>query len=340
MKGVAVGDILPVIMGGYAAYRHGYEKAKLENPKEGAAYWEKRGILAFEMLTDNAQQSGYLKDISGFAKAGSLPRVMTMYSTSLIQYTNNELTAITDLLAGRIGSKQKLAKILFINHALLPSFFYWISHMTANAARSEGDDESWEDARAGWYKSMLLGSFSGVYIFGKQLSAMATGYSYSMPVMAGLEATGRAIHKTGSMMFDDESVTPDDFVEAINHWADAAAYVRGQGLGKAFEVAKNISKSVGFDRHDAKRLAMNDVDGAVYDLSKIKRNVYALEEMPDKEEDKFAWKRAQRERWYSLADEYSNYLEENPLEEEVWNEVRDILKEKGLMPANVRRRLR
>ena len=75
---------------------------------------------------------------------------------------------------------------------------------------------------------------------------------------------------------------------------------------------------------------MNDVDGAVYDLSKIKRNVYALEEMPDKEEDKFAWKRAQRERWYSLADEYSNYLEENPLDEEVWNEVRDILKEKGL----------
>ena len=340
MKGVAIGDIVPVIMGGYAAYRHGYEKAKAENPENGEAFWEKRGILAFEMLTDNAQQSGYLKDLSGFAKAGSLPRVMTMYSTSLIQYTNNELSAITDLLAGRIGSKQKLAKILFINHALLPSFFYWISYMTANAARAEGDEESLEDAKAGWYKSMLLGSASGVYIFGKQLSSMATGYTYSLPVFAGLESTGRAIHKTYDMLFEDESITPDDFLEAINHWFDAVAYIRGKGLGKAFEVAKNVSKSVGFDRHDAKRLAMNDVDAAVYDMSKIKRQLYKLHEMPDKEEDSLAWRRAQRERWYSLADEYSLYLQENELDEDVWREVEDVLKEKGILPVQVRRRVR
>jgi hypothetical protein len=340
MKGVAIGDIVPVIMGGYAAYRYGYEKAKAENPENGEAFWEKRGILAFEMLTDNAQQSGYLKDISGYAKAGSLPRVMTMYSTSLIQYTNNELSAITDLLAGRIGSKQKLAKILFINHALLPSFFYWISYMTANAARAEGDEESLEDARAGWYKSMLLGSFSGVYIFGKQFSTMTTGYTYSLPVFAGLEATGRGIHKTYDMIFKDDDITPDDFLEAINHWFDAVAYIRGQGLGKAFEVAKNVSKSVGFDRHDAKRLAMNDVDAAVYDMSKIKRQLYKLQEMPDKEEDPLAWRRAQRERWYSLADEYSLYLQENELDEDVWREVEDVLKEKGILPVQVRRRVR
>ena len=340
MKGVAVGDILPVIMGGYAAYRHGYEKAKLENPKNGEAFWEKRGILAFEMLTDNAQQSGYLKDISGFAKSGSLPRVMTMYSTSLIQYQNNETTAITDVLAGRIGSKKKLAKILFINHALLPSFFYWISHYTANAARADGDDESIEDAMAGWYYSMILGSASGIYIFGKQFSSLATGYTYSMPIFAAGEAAARGIHKTYDMMFNDESITPDDFLEAINHWADAASYVRGKGLGKAFEISKNVAKSVGFDRNDAKRLAMNDVDGAVYDLAKIKKHVYESEEMPDRELDKWAYKQAEHDRWISLSDEYSNYLEENQLEDEVWKQVRERLKEKKLLPVTVERRMR
>ena len=340
MKGVAVGDILPVIMGGYAAYRHGYEKAKLENPKNGEAFWEKRGILAFEMLTDNAQQSGYLKDISGFAKSGSLPRVMTMYSTSLIQYQNNETTAITDVLAGRIDSKKKLAKILFINHALLPSFFYWISHYTANAARADGDEESIEDAMAGWYYSMILGSASGIYIFGKQFSSLATGYTYSMPIFAAGEAAARGIHKTYDMMFNDESITPDDFLEAINHWADAASYVRGKGLGKAFEISKNVAKSVGFDRNDAKRLAMNDVDGAVYDLAKIKKYVYESEEMPDRELDKWAYKQAEHDRWISLSDEYSNYLEENQLEDEVWKQVRERLKEKKLLPVTVERRMR
>jgi hypothetical protein len=329
MKGVSIGDIVPVIAGGYAAYRHGYEKAKKANPNAGEAHFEARGILAFEMLTDNAQQAGNLKDMSGFAKGGSIARVFTMFTTSLVQYGNNSSTAVMDALAGKVGSKRKLAKIAAINHVILPSTFYWVSWATANAFKSDDEDETAKEALRGWLAAMALGPLSGIPVLGKALGSLASGYKYEVPVFGGFKSAGMAANNAWDML-SDEDITPDEILEAFDHTADAFSYLYGKGLGKAYIVSQNVAKSLGFDRNDARRMAMNEVDGAVHDLAELHKAIYA-EPMPDKE-DKAAYRQAERERWISLADEYSFVKGET---EDSWEKIAEKLKKKNLLPQKV-----
>ena len=82
-------------------------------------------------------------------------------------------------------------------------------------------------------------------------------------------------------------------------------------------------------------MAMTDVDRAVYDLSKLKKAIYA-EEMPE-ETDKRAYKKAQHDRWNLLADEYDYIREVN---ESDWDAIKKKLQSKGLLPKEVEKRMR
>ena len=324
----SVGDIIPVIVGGYAAYRHGYEQARAQKPNEGEKYWEARGTLAFEMMTDNAQQAGNIKDQSAYAKGGSLARVLTMYATSPTQYMNNTTTAIVDAMAKRPGSRKKLAKMLFINHVVLPSMFYWVSWATANMVKGEDDQEEIEDALNGWYMSMMLGPYSGAFIFGKGLSQLASGYSYKLPVLAGAETAMRAGHKTHRMLTGDEDITPADVIEVVDLVADTASYVHGKGLGKTYQITKNAAKSIGFDKADRERILMGETEGLVHDLGK--KWSKAKKDHPEVTKGDKAHLPA---RYQQIAEDYSEVKAKHP---HAWAEVSASLKKKGKLPAGVR----
>ena len=177
---------------------------------------------------------------------------------------------------------------------------------------------------------MALGPFSGLPVIGKALGSVASGYSYEMPVFSSIRSGARGFKKMREMLMEVDSVTPDDVLEAVDHIADAVSYSRGKGLGKAYEISKNFSKSLGFDKNDARRLAMTEVDGAVHDLSELHKAIYA-EPMPDKA-DRLAYRQAERERWISLADEYSFVKGET---EDSWEKIAEKLKKKNLLPNKV-----
>jgi hypothetical protein len=185
---------------------------------------------------------------------------------------------------------------------------------------------------------MVLGPFSGAFILGKGMSDMASGYSYNLPVLAAFESAGRGVTKGVDMMTGDDAVTTEDVMELVDYIADSASYFRGKGIGKAYEIAKNVSKSIGFTKEDVRRLTLNEVDGQVFDLSAEMNRTYKEMELPDKKKaSKSEYKEAQNARWDKLAEEYQKIKDQYP---HAWEAIAEQLKEKHKLPAAVESRLR
>jgi hypothetical protein len=285
------------------------------------------------MITENAQQAGNLKYQSSYAKGGSLQRVLTMFTTSPVQYMNNTNTAIVDAMAGRKGSKKKLAKMLFINQIILPSAFYWMSVLTSNAFKDDEDDETFEEALPGWLASMVMGPFSGAFVFGKGLSEMATGWAYSVPILSAGTSAKKAIGKAGDIVADavsdEEEVKPQDVIAMLDFVADTAAYTRGKGLGKAYEVTKNVSKSFGFTKEDVAYIALPERERSLHDLGKIwsKGRKDFAKDKSNPDDDSYL-----DARYEYIGGKYQEWKDAHPSQ---WEEVEELLDEKGKLPGGV-----
>jgi hypothetical protein len=119
------------------------------------------------------------------------------------------------------------------------------------------------------------------------------------------------------MLTDDESVTPEEFIEVLDLAADAASYTRGKGLGKAYEITKNVSKSVGFTKDDLKRITMSETGGQVHDLKKIKSKLFK-DKLPDKDEFPDEREEAQEARNEKLAEEGQKVKDQYP---HIWEDI-------------------
>jgi len=154
-----IGDIIPVIVGGWMAKQRSYDMSIKEGLSEQEA--RAKAKIDFEMITDRAQQAGDLKDLSSLQGGGSLFKMFTMYKTSPRQYYSNLYESFLDAKAGKKGSKKEFGRRLAIGQVILPLMFQFAS----DALRSFVDDD--EDFEAENYlRAVLMGPLNGLFIAG------------------------------------------------------------------------------------------------------------------------------------------------------------------------------
>jgi len=206
-----VGDIVPVIVGGWAAKKHAYNEAIKAGmtPKQA----ESQSILAFEMATDRSQQAVDMKDLSSFSGGNSAMKLFTMYKTSPRQYYAVAYEALFDAFAGRKNGWHNAARKMAISHAVLPLMFQFVSDMW----RMVGDEDK-ELEGSDYLRAMLLGPLNGLYIAGEvaaPLASMATGarvYDAQIPAFSAINSTVRGVAK----------INRGDFWEGTNEIAKQA----------------------------------------------------------------------------------------------------------------------
>jgi hypothetical protein len=201
-----IGDIIPVIVGGWAAKRRAYDiairnKSTEQSAQEQSAQEQsaqEQSILAFEMATDRAQQAGDLKDLSHYQGGGSLAKLFTMFKTSPRQYYANVYESLLDAKAGRKGAGSEFARRLFIGQVVLPITFQAVSDLI----RSPFNDPEDEDYEIGNYvRAVLLGPLNGLFIFGDFAELVASGLSDTkiwfeeLPIFAGPTKVAQALEQ-------------------------------------------------------------------------------------------------------------------------------------------------
>jgi hypothetical protein len=208
-----LGDIAPIIMGGWMAKQRSYDMAKAEGLSDQEA--EEKSTVDFEMISDRAQQAGDLKDLSSFQGGGSLFKLFTMYKTSPRQYYANVYESALDAKAGKKGAKAEFARRLFIGQVVLPLTFQFVSD-TLRAPFDDDDAYEIED----YYRAMLMGPLNGLFIAGDFAELITSGitdagvWAEKVPVLDG--ATKAAY---GMKKFWD-----GDFLEGVDDIA--------RGIGK------------------------------------------------------------------------------------------------------------
>jgi hypothetical protein len=167
-----VGDIIPVVAGGWMARQRAYDLAKRDGMTDEQA--EYRGMLAFEMATDRAQQAGDLKDLSHYQGGGSLFKLFTMFKTSPRQYYANVYESLLDAKAGKKGAKSEFVRRMIIGQVILPMVF----QAASDVLRSPFNDDDEEDFEAPDYvRAVLLGPLNGLFIAGDMAELLTSGLS-------------------------------------------------------------------------------------------------------------------------------------------------------------------
>lgn len=166
-----VGDIIPVMIGGWAAREKAYDDAIADGYSDKEA--KLKAEITFEMATDRAQQAVDMKDLSSFQGGGSFTKLFTMYKTSPRQYYANMAEALMDATSGRKGAVAGAARRIFIANIVLPVVFQFASDMWNMA-----DEEEQELNPSEYFRAVLLGPLNGVFLVGEALAplaALATG---------------------------------------------------------------------------------------------------------------------------------------------------------------------
>lgn len=167
-----VGDIIPVMVGGWMAKKRAYDIAIKEGASESEA--ERRSIIAFEMSTDRAQQAGDLKDISSYQGGDSIARLFTMFKTSPRQYYANVYESLLDAKAGKKGAGKEFGRRFLIGQVILPLVFQLVSDMLRSPF-NEPDEEDYEYQN--YVRAVLLGPLNGLFIFGDFAEVLTSGIS-------------------------------------------------------------------------------------------------------------------------------------------------------------------
>jgi hypothetical protein len=189
-----IGDIIPVIVGGWAAKRRAYDIAIRNGATEQSA--QEQSILAFEMATDRAQQAGDLKDLSHYQGGGSLAKLFTMFKTSPRQYYANVYESLLDAKAGKKDAGSEFARRLFIGQVVLPLTFQAVSDLIRSGF-NDPEDEDYEIAN--YVRAVILGPLNGLFIFGDFAELVASGMSDTkiwfeeLPIFAGPTKVAQAL---------------------------------------------------------------------------------------------------------------------------------------------------
>ena len=156
-------DLLSVLHGGYSVYLYHKKQAMRAGASEEDAH--KRAIMYWQRLTDETQQSAYLKDQNFFQMNQSIWRYFTAFASNPIQVMNLQLRTMAEMRYGdgvtKARAKEKLKRQIVINHILTPILMVGISDMLRNGFDFE--EYELED----YMIAMLLGNFNTFVIAGQ-----------------------------------------------------------------------------------------------------------------------------------------------------------------------------
>jgi hypothetical protein len=232
-----VGDITPVIMGGWAVKKYTYDQARKAGYNKQQA--EAQAVLAFEMTTDRSQQAVDMKDLSTYSGGNSVMKLFTMYKTSPRQYYAVAWEAVADMRAGRKGATRGAMRKLAITHFILPSVFQFAS----DSWRKLGDEDEeyeWSD----YFRAWALGSLNGLFIAGDLLSPAASKlfgtkvYDANIPVYQAGNAVVRSLSKYNSGDFLEGSheilkaagkFTPAKQIEMLTYYSIMSKQIKNLG---------------------------------------------------------------------------------------------------------------
>ena len=162
------GDSIAMLRGGYAIFKYHYQAAKAEGLDDKTA-WQ-NAMQLYQRVTDETQQSGYLKDQNYFQSQAGFYRYLTAFLSNPTQIMNLQLETINDLRFGtgkrKAEAKQKLKRQLIINHIVLPFLMTAITQFFRHGR--DFDEYEWED----FLTAFLLGPFEGAFIAGKIASSV------------------------------------------------------------------------------------------------------------------------------------------------------------------------
>lgn len=216
-----LGDIVPVMMGGWIAREHAYDQAKRDGMTDADA--KRKAEIVSEMVSDRSQQAGGMKDLSTFQGDGSMFKLFTMYKTSPRQYYANVYESGLDMLAGKKGSKKQFSRRFVISHMLLPLTFQFVSDITRMGLRPDDDDTF---SGENYLRAMLLGPLNGLFIAGDMLDIAISSISGAkvwekkIPILDGVMEVSRGV--VGAVKGDDFEEVADDLIRGIGKMTPGA----------------------------------------------------------------------------------------------------------------------
>lgn len=183
--------------------------------KRGATIEE--AVLEYERFSNETQQSSDLSQLSLFQRGGSFAKLFTMFMSSQRQYLNKELNAVRSIFRKGGRSKaniQKVAKILFIYHIMLPVLFQFV----ANFGRLD------EEALKDYMRAGILGSINGLFLFGSVIDSVLRAslglkvWDTSIPIIDTLDEIKDAITSISI-----EDISNGDIYDMLGAFSEAAS---------------------------------------------------------------------------------------------------------------------
>ena len=160
--GTRATDYWASIHGGYAIYAYNRDKALAAG--RSAAEATAIGLRQWQRATDQTQQSAYIKDQNSYQLNQGLYRFLTVYQSNPMQILGLQLDNLNRLRYGdKKAARKELAKMIFINHLVIPPLMLAVNEILRNGFDFEEWD--WED----FFIAAAFGNLSSAFLWGQFL---------------------------------------------------------------------------------------------------------------------------------------------------------------------------
>lgn len=160
--GTRATDYWASIHGGYAIYAYNRDKALAAGRSTAEA--ATIGLRQWQRATDQTQQSAYIKDQNSYQLNQGLYRFLTVYQSNPMQILGLQLDNLNRLRYGdKKAARKELAKMIFINHLVIPPLMLAVNEILRNGFDFEEWD--WED----FFIAAAFGNLSSAFLWGQFL---------------------------------------------------------------------------------------------------------------------------------------------------------------------------
>ncbi len=170
-------DTVGFVLGGTSVYYHFLQQYKTLYPLEQAKTLAMADMVNVGELT---QQSSLIMNMSeGQRRNGGIGKMFSTFRTTNQQYLSFELDAFAEVVANPNGkSFAKLAKVLILNHAILPTLFNGLGFLANSLLGDDFDKEDVEymlkntaicaflDVFTGWWVTSIFKGLAQMYFLG------------------------------------------------------------------------------------------------------------------------------------------------------------------------------
>jgi hypothetical protein len=271
------GDLITTIVGGYAAYRHGYETYLAEQRELGVDVTgpaaikaaEQAGEALLQQATERTQQGSGLKDMSTFEMGGSAARLFTTFLSNARMYYLSTWMAVGDWRAGRKGAKEEAIRRLVVGHVILPTIFQAVVDLTKLPGLDDEEREKEFDPAnmaKRYFFAMATGPFAGVYALGQ-------GFQIGLGKALGQFVNERPNQATQSVadligelvssipQIFENGISPEEITKISWEILSAAGSLKGNEL-VVIPIAGRAAKSIGIDDDIGHMLWEDDAERA------------------------------------------------------------------------------